>query len=591
MTHRANAEDASVDETLMSEALTLPSWTEDIREKYESGAASQFLLHTNIHDVYPVDGGHLRLREFLTKALAGAPQMLVAYYNLADGLSFASDQMLREFLTFYNIRGSLAGRSAAQPDEWEAVRMELRDPRAVLPVLGRLLSIRNNVFLYIDHAEKIAPAGEAAGLSLDDRRHIAVLQRWGFDPAFLARNNFIILVSEHQSAVHPDLWRGNPQLDSVRIPFPDEPERLRFIEAALRREPLEAEMSPQRLATLTAGLSLVKIEGLLKQARRGNARLTFDEVARRKNELVEDEYGGLIKVVEPRHGLDAVAGMQAAKDELRVVIDAFRRGDAGNVPMAIGLLGPPGTGKSYIGIAIAKELGVPIVEIGNLRAEYVGQSERNSEKVINFLESIGAVVVLWDEIDQTYGQRGERGDSGVSQRLWGMWSKFLADSRHRGRILVIWMTNRPDAMDEATKRPGRLGDLKIPIFYAADDPVGVLRIVAGRLGGKLPEDLRAVSELIAGYSPAEIEALVTVARRTAPREAGAPVLTSQHLAATAERYRPTRNETMIEFMELQAALESTFRDFLPERYRAMTRVEMEARAHDLRLRLTAMGLI
>jgi len=259
--------------------------------------------------------------------------------------------------------------------------------------------------------------------------------------------------------------------------------------------------------------------------------------------------------------------------------------------VGIGLVGPPGTGKSYIGIALAKELGVPIVEIGNLRAEYVGQSERNSEKVINFLESIGAVVVLWDEIDQTYGQRGERGDSGVSQRLWGMWSKFLGDSRHRGRILVIWMTNRPDAMDEATKRPGRLGDLKIPIFYAADDPLGVLRIVAARVKASVPEDLTPVAGTIAGYSPAEIEALVTVARRTAPRQDGVPVLSPEHLIATSLRYRPTRNETMIEFMELHAALESTFADFLPERYRAMSRAETEARAHDLRLRLTAMGLI
>jgi SpoVK/Ycf46/Vps4 family AAA+-type ATPase len=517
--------------------------------------------------------------------------MLVVYYNLAEGLSFPNEQMLREFLTFYTVRGSIVGRSAAQPEDWEAIRTELRDPRVVLPVLSRLLSVRNNVFLYIDHAEKIAPAGDAAGLSLDDRRHVATLQRWGFDPAFLARNNFVILVSEHQSSVHPDLWRGNPQLDSVPIPFPDEPDRLRYIESALRRHPLETEMTPQRLAGLTAGLSLVKVEGLLRQARRGDARITFDEVAKRKNELIEDEYGGLIKVIEPRHGLDAVAGMQAAKDELRVVIDAFRRGDMANVPMGIGLIGPPGTGKSYVGFAIARELGVPIVEIGNLRAEYVGQSERNSEKVINFLESIGAVALLWDEIDQTYGQRGERGDSGVSQRLWGMWSKFLGDSRHRGRILVIWMTNRPDAMDEATKRPGRLGDLKIPIFYAADDPLGVLRIVAARFNAQVPENLAPVAETIAGYSPAEIEALVTVARRTAPRQDGVPLLTADHLAATAHRYRPTRNETMIKFMELQAALESTFADFLPERYRGLSRADMEARAQELRFRLTAMGLV
>src|SRR3972149_11911027 len=142
------------------------------------------------------------------------------------------------------------------------------------------------------------------------------------------------------------------------------------------------------------------------------------------------------------------------------------------------------------------------------------------------------------------------------------------------------MTNRPDAMDGATERRGRLGDLKIPIFYAADDPLGVLRIVAARVKASVPEDLTPVAGTIAGYSPAEIEALVTVARRTAPRQDGVPVLSPEHLIATSLRYRPTRNETMIEFMELHAALASTFADFLPERYRAMSRAETEARAHD-----------
>jgi SpoVK/Ycf46/Vps4 family AAA+-type ATPase len=573
----------------MAPSLSLPAWAEEIRLKYESGAASQFLLHTNIHDVYPLNGTYLRLREFLTQAMAGGPSMFIVYYNLAEGLAFPGEAMEREFLTFYAVHESIAGRPG--PAEAETRQREWRDPRVALPLLGRLLLLRNNVFLFIDHVEKIAPAADAAGLSMDDRRNVATLQRWGFEPAFLAKNNFVILAGEHQSAVHPDLWRGNPQLDSVPIPFPDEAERLRFIDAALRRAPLALEVAPARLAALSAGLSLVKIEGMLKQARRGDARLTVDEVVRRKNDLIEDEYGGLIRVVEPRHGLDAVAGMEAAKAELRVVIDAFRRGDTANCPMGIGLIGPPGTGKSYVGMAIARELGVPIVEIGNLRAEYVGQSERNSEKVINFLESVGAVCVLWDEIDQTYGQRGERGDSGVSQRLWGMWSKFLGDTRHRGRVLVIWMTNRPDAMDEATKRPGRLGDLKIPIFYAADDPLGVLRIVAGRGGALLPDDLEPLRPAIAGYSPAEIEALVTVARRTAPRQDGAPVLSAAHLGATAERYRPTRNEAMIAFMELHAALESTFDDFLSARYRSLPRAEMEAQAYALRQRLTAMGLV
>ncbi len=61
----------------------------------------------------------------------------------------------------------------------------------------------------------------------------------------------------------------------------------------------------------------------------------------------------------------------------------------------------------------------------------------------------------------------------------------------------------------------------------------------------------------------------------------------------APRTRPavSRPDSMIEFMELHAALESTFEDFLPAKYRGVSRAALEARAYELRLRLTAMGLI
>jgi ATP-dependent 26S proteasome regulatory subunit len=572
---------------------TLPRWAADIKEKYEADVASIFLLHTNVFDLYPLGGGYVPLREFLTKALAGAPDTLAVYYNIAEGFVFPDEDARRRFLTFYAVAGSLAVDLDPDPRVWEKEQAALRDPRRALPLLGRLLTSRNNVSLIIDHVEKIAPAGEMSHLLPDDRRNVATLQRWGFDPGFRRRNNFVMLIAEHQSAVHSDLWRGNAALDSVPIPYPNDEERRAFIDFRLRETPGGPDVDAARLTRLTAGLSATKIDGVFKVARRAGRGVSLEEVVARKNEMIRDEFGGLIQVAEPSHGLDAVAGQDAAKAELLAVIEAFRRGDRATSPMGIGLIGPPGTGKTFIGKAIAKELGLPVVEIGNLRAEYVGQSERNSEKVINFLSSMGSVAVLYDEFDQAFGQRSERGDSGVSARLWGMWSRFLGDSAHRGRLLVIWMTNRPDLVDEALKRPGRLGDLKIPLYHAAADPIGMLRSVAKRAGLELEADLEILRAPLTGFSAAEIEMFVTIGRRAAAAAgvAAAAALDAAMLRDALARMRPSRNSGVVEYMEVLASLEATYADFVLPPYDVMSRAELEARATELRGRLAIMGLL
>ena len=102
-------------------------------------------------------------------------------------------------------------------------------------------------------------------------------------------------------------------------------------------------------------------------------------------------------------------------------------------PMGIILMGPPGTGKSYLAECFAKECGMLCVRFRPLRQMYVGQSERNQEKAFAAIRALAPVVVMVDESDQAEGGSRDQGsgDSGVTERMRASAFNFWGDSALR----------------------------------------------------------------------------------------------------------------------------------------------------------------
>jgi len=572
----------------------LPQWAQTIKDKYEAREASQFLLYGNVHDIVPYQGELLWLREFLTRALTGGKK-IVAYFNVSEGLTFATKEMQDDFGRFIDVYWSLSG-GIQGVDSAASIKQRpdhQKDPRVVLPLLEKLLEIRNKVVLMVDHIEKIVPDSPLSYMSMDDRRALTTLQRWALHPMFHKKDNAIILISRNLSDVHRDLRETNPLLDTVEISFPDAGERLEFISFQLQQIPqTKMDMTTERFAAVTAGFNRVAINGFYQQAEKTGEAITLASVKKRKDKSFREEYGGLVEVMDPEFGLDMIGGMDAVKDDLRAIVNLMKEGQRSEIPMGIGLIGPPGTGKTMIGKALAKETSLPFLKIGNMRDKFVGESEKNADQVITLLRSLAPVVVFVDEIDQAFGQRGEKGDSGVSQRIWGKFSEMQSDSTYRGLILWIWATNRPDIVDEATKRPGRLGDLKIPFFHAAEVPEIILKVTAKRNNVELADfDFAPVLEKVKGYSGAELEAVMLQSRWFA-RRAGRRSVNQENLLAAADDYLPSRNDRMIAFMELLAMLEASSRRLIPEKQlQKYNRDELVLRAQQLRLELSAEGLL
>ncbi|MBI2878034.1 MAG: ATP-binding protein [Candidatus Tectomicrobia bacterium] len=549
----------------------LPAWAREIADAYLSGAASLFLLHANVFDLVLYKGEALTLREFLCRALLGIKDTVI-FYNISEGLGFPDAASEREFLT-----GVGRARKGALP----------REPAEVLLLLERFIRTgKQNAAIVLDYVDQIAPAGLSSSfLSASDRMAGTTLQRWALDPQILQSDTIILLIAQHASEV-TDGVRRSPQVRAIRVPLPDQEERGTHIEHLLQEMPAVtlADGAPAQLAGATAGLMRLHLLHLFREAGGRGSPIRLADLAERKKEIIERECGGLVELIRPGYGLEAVAGMEEAKRALRQVVQNVRAGAYARVPMGIAFIGPMGTAKTFTATAFAGECGMACVKFRNIYERWVGASEGNLEKVLDVVEALGPVMLVIDEIDRAMAGGRSEGDSGTSSRIYARLKEFMSDTSHRGRIITLVLSNRPDRVDPDIFRAGRI-DLKIPFFLpeTPEEREVILRKMAEKNGIVLQvtDGLRA-TEPMNGASGADIEAVVLRAAQMAD-EHGRPVVTDEDLQAAALDYIPLRDEETLAYMTLLAVYYCSSRRLLPERFRELSGEELRQRLRGMRM--------
>ncbi|EMD01315.1 hypothetical protein BAUCODRAFT_128259 [Baudoinia panamericana UAMH 10762] len=218
-------------------------------------------------------------------------------------------------------------------------------------------------------------------------------------------------------------------------------------------------------------------------------------------------------------------------------------------PTGILLWGPPGCGKTLLAKACAAESRANFISIKGpeLLTKYLGDSEAAVRRVFARARSSVPCVIFFDELDalaprRDSGSSGEGGGESSSSRIVNTLLTELDGLSDRSGIYVISATNRPDIIDPAMLRPGRL---EIPLFVDLPDPSARSEILRTILRYKpvVADDVEAVVELghgkeCEGYSGADLEALV--------RQAGyhaigrlASMLNMEDFRAAAARVRPS----------------------------------------------------
>ncbi len=560
-----------------SDAPPLPGWARRLRDRYVAGASSLFVLHGNVHDLVAYEDKYIPLRTFLNRML-GRTKEIIAFYDVANGLTFAERKMGDAFRMAVDARRRITG----------GVELPLalpRDAYRLFPWVETFLSdpSQHGAFV-IEYAETVVPDGDVSFKGDADRAMRVTLQRWAADPSVNSTDNIIILIAENLADLDRTV-RSAPRLTPIEIPIPDTATRLEYIEHSFSSEG-KVGMSAPRVADATAGLTNFQIENLFREARTADDKLSAERIQEVKRRIIEQECFGLVEFVESDHDFSVVGGHESLKEALRRVVKSIKRGDKGRVPMGILLVGAMGTGKSFLMEAFANEVGLTTLKFKNFRDKWVGSTEGNLEKILTVVKAMGNVLVVIDEGDRSIGGESGGGDGGVDSRVTARLKEFMSDTSHRGSIIFAMMTNRPDKLDADMKRPGRF-DLKLPFFPPQDHETRVAIIKALLRKNKIKSrlsDYPALSESVVGMTGAEIEAVLLGAIGFAEARGSTTVTDDDVLAASAD-FIPSRDAAMMRYMELLAVFECSSRRMLPERYQEMSSSELNAEVREQQRRL------
>jgi AAA+ superfamily predicted ATPase len=418
---------------------------------------------------------------------------------------------------------------------------------------------------------------------------LVTLLSWAASPELHRGDVGVVLVTETISELHPDLLQ-NPHVARVRIDLPTLEERAAFLGSGWMDRHADgatggalasgSDLGVDDLARRTSGLPLLRIEQLLATALRNGQRVSASYVSQGKRRLIEEFCGDLVTFKDPKSGrsLDMVATHVAAKERLRELAKLIRDGHHSVVERGVLVPGRVGVGKSFLIDCFASECGLPVLELGQFRSKWVGETERQQARILLTIRALGPVIVVVDEADAVFGNRSADGDSGVSSRVFAAFAAHLGDSSLRGRELWIAMTSRPDLMAIDLKRQGRFG-LCVPLFPAqnADEVAQLFEVVAKVQGAKLGEPLLAYVREVLGSRPltgSDVESILVRARERAVLAGRVESLELDDLKTAVDTFIDPLDENLLALQELAAVLACSDKRFLPERYAAADRGEM-----------------
>jgi SpoVK/Ycf46/Vps4 family AAA+-type ATPase len=376
----------------------------------------------------------------------------------------------------------------------------------------------------------------------------------------------VVLITESKSNLNSRISRL-PCLVNVEIPSPDSAERDHYIEwfnAQLGAdERVEFESGLPELAQLTAGLSIHALRQLMLRARHERRQLTTPDVVDQVETFIEDQLGeGVVEFKKPSHTLDDVIGFSGLRKFLRnEAIPRFRSTGLDALSGAI-VCGPNGVGKSFIFEAVATELKTIVLILKNIRSQWFGQTDVVFERLRRILHVLQKALIFVDEADTQFGGLGPE-DHPTERRLTGKFQEVMADPRLRGRITWLLMTARIHLLSPDIKRPGRGGDLIIPVLDPeGDDRIAFIKWMVQPAMGSEPQGdvLEQLQNATKSFFPATFASVRSLLiARTKHQEK----LSEEEIVAIVSDHLPPAIVEERRFQTLQALVHCNRKSLLP----------------------------
>ena len=458
--------------------------------------------------------------------------------------------------------------------------------------------------IFIDEIDAIAPKRDKAQGEVEKR---IVSQLLTLMDGLNARRQVIVLAATNRpNAIDPALRRFGRFDREIDIGIPDDVGRMEILQIHTRKMSLDADVALDQIAKDTHGcvgadLAQICTEAAMACIREKTALLDLEDD-------IDAETLAALKVTQehfreaqahcnpsslrethvevPNVPWASVGGLDGVKQELQELVQfpvehplKFEKFGM-SPPKGVLFYGPPGCGKTLLAKAIATECQANFISVKGpeLLTMWFGESEANVRDLFDKARAAAPCVLFFDELDSVARSRGgASGDQGAGDRVINQILTEMDGIGVKKNVFIIGATNRPDILDPAIMRPGRLDQL---LYIPLPDAASRMSILEANLRKTpLAPDMRLdeIVQATEGFSGADLTAICQRAAKLAIREsivqeirAGAdapadydpvPYLTKDHFAAAMRDARRTVPPEDVRRYELFAQQLQTARGF------------------------------
>jgi transitional endoplasmic reticulum ATPase len=399
--------------------------------------------------------------------------------------------------------------------------------------------------ILIDEIDSIAPKREEVTGEVERR---VVAQLLAVMDGLKARGKVVVIgATNRPNALDPALRRPGRFDREIEIGVPDKKARLEILQIHTRGMPLADGVKLEKFADLTHGFVGADLAALTREAAMNSIRRVLPELdlevesipaeILNRMTVTGDDFNNALREMTPSalrevfiespniHWSD-IGGLEDAKQELKEAVEwpmkyptLFKQSGA-HPPKGILLYGAPGTGKTMLAKAVATESEANFISVKGpeFLSKWVGESEKAVRETFRKAKQAAPCIIFFDEIDSITPTRGAGSDSHVTERVISQMLSEIDGLEELHNITVIAATNRPDIIDPALLRPGRIDRLIYVTPPDRDARYDIFKVHTQKTPLDSDVDLNKLAEDTEGFTGADIASVCNEATILAIRE-------------------------------------------------------------------------